>query len=89
MSDSNEQKIIRAELSALVEDLILAATRNKCAVVGFVIGADPPLMIRFGNTKETGPELAALYLKLSDLAEERETSGQIIRQTIKPEGSAN
>lgn len=89
MSETNEQKIAFAELSAAVETLVLAANRYKCATVGFVFGADPVLMIRFGNVKETGPALAELYLNLSDLAEEKEMNGEVMHHTIRPEGSAN
>jgi hypothetical protein len=53
------------------------------AVVGFVFGADPPIMIRFGNTTETGPELAELYLRLSDITEEKETEGNVERRDIR------
>jgi hypothetical protein len=81
---SNESKIAHAEIRAAVEVLIRAATKNKAAVVGFCFGVDPALFIRFGNVKESGPALAALYLKLSDYAEERETGGKVIEDRIEP-----
>lgn len=70
MPESNLQKIAKAEIRAAVETLIHAATNNKVAVVGFVFGPDPAIFIRFGNTTESGPALAELYLKLADTAEE-------------------
>jgi hypothetical protein len=87
--ETNEQKIAREEISAVVASLLRIATKNKCAVVGFVIGAEPALMIRFGNVKEKGPALAELYLKLSDISEEKEESGETIIRNIKSEGLGN
>lgn len=85
MIESNESRIARAELRAAVEKLVLAATENKAAVIGFIFGAEPPIMIRFGNVTESGPALAELYLKLADMAEEKETAGMVIEDRIKPE----
>lgn len=83
--ESNESRIARAELRAAVEKLVLAATKNKAAVIGFIFGANPPVMIRYGNVTESGPALAALYLKLADMAEEKETKGMVIKDRIRSE----
>jgi len=84
-SESVEHRIIRLELRDAVERLVRVATKSRAAVTGFVFGADPAILIRFGNTTETGPELAALYLKLADLVEEKEASGLVIQDRIRPE----
>jgi len=85
VNQTNEQRILQAEIQALIDPLLRTASLRKMAVVGFVFGGDAaPIMIRFGNTKESGPELAALYLKLSDIAEEKETAGQAITTTLTP-----
>ena len=78
-----EQRILSLEMEDLIRPLILKATSSNLAVFGFVFGADPPIMIRFGNTKETGPELAELYLRLSDITEEKETEGNVERRDIR------
>jgi hypothetical protein len=81
--ETPEQRILSLEMEDLIRPLILKATSNNLAVAGFVFGAEPPIMIRFGNTTETGPELAELYLSLSDIAEEKETEGNIIKRDIR------
>lgn len=85
MTESSESKIARAEIRVAVEKLVRVATKNHAAVVGFVFGADPPLLVRYGNITERGPALAALYLQLSDFAEEKEMSGEVVEDRIKPD----
>ena len=72
MPESNEEKIAKAELKSLIEPLLRAATVNKVCIAGFIWGANPSLMIRFQNVVESGPDLAAILIELSSLAEDAE-----------------
>ena len=85
MEITNEQKIAQAEISEAVRKLVYACNHNNAGVVGFAFSANPPLVVRFGNVTETGPQLTKVLIQLSDLAEEIEADGKAIRKPIPPE----
>lgn len=83
MEENNEIKIRRAELMVNIRPLVLKSTEFGAGVIGFVFGGDPPVLIRFGNIQERGPELTEVLLKLSDISEEKELEGKIIETPIE------
>lgn len=83
-NESNQSKICRLELRDGAEKLVRAATKNKACIVGFIFGMEPQIFIRFGNVTESGPDLAELYIRLTDMAEDKEMSGQVIKDRIEP-----
>jgi hypothetical protein len=82
MKETNEQLIARKEIKDALETLLRACQRNKAAFVGFVFGTDPPILLQFGNVKETGSELTALLVGLGDLADEKEQDGLTLKDPL-------
>lgn len=81
-SETNEQRIAHAEIRDAIAELMRAVSRNNAALVGFVFGTDPALLVRFGNLTEKGPALAEVLLKASELCEDRERSGKVINERL-------
>jgi hypothetical protein len=83
MKETNEQRIARIEIKDALEALLQACQNNKAGFCGFVWGTDPPIIIRFGNVNETGPDFTALLLKLEDLVNERLDRGVVINDPLQ------
>ena len=82
VNETNEQYIARKEIKSALEVLQEVCKRNKAAYVGFVMSAEPPLIIRFGNVTEQGADFAALLLKLTEIADEKEAIGNVVKDPL-------
>lgn len=80
--ETNESRILRAEIKAALENLLYICNKNAVGFCGFVFGDNPPLMIRFGNVKEKGEEFTTLLAALCVLVEEREADGRVINDPL-------
>ena len=69
-NETNEQLIARTEIKAALAGLMRVVNKNHAALTGFVWGVDPPMIIRFGNVTEQGPDFTAMLVKLGDIAEQ-------------------
>jgi RNase H-fold protein (predicted Holliday junction resolvase) len=65
-----------------LENLLQACRNNRVAFCGFAWGIDPPMLMRFGNVKEQGPDFTELLLKLANLAKERQEQGLVVSDPL-------
>lgn len=70
MTETNEQRIARIEVKMAIEDMLRACGHNNMLFCGFAYGADPPIIIEFGNVTEKGDDFRKLLNSLCDLVEE-------------------
>jgi hypothetical protein len=81
MSETSEQRIARIEIKMALENLLRACGHNNAVFCGFVYGAEPPFIIRFGNMTEEGEKFKELMVNLCDLVEER--SAEIVHDPLE------
>ncbi len=72
MSETNEQRIARIEVKMAIESMLKACGHNNTLFCGFAYGADPPIIVEFGNVTEKGADFRALLNQLCDMVEEPE-----------------
>lgn len=84
--ETNESRIARAEIGEAAKQFIRVVKRNKACVAGFVWGDNPPVLVQFRNISETGADLTAVLLKLSDMADEKVAKGMVTYHGGKARG---
>jgi hypothetical protein len=78
----DKEKVI-AELQDEINILLNSAHDNNACVLGFIWGADPPILMQFSNVKESTPEeIHCLVDDLMILIERKRAAGNVKRTTM-------
>jgi hypothetical protein len=76
----NNNNNVPLEVQAIIEDLIRTADKHKIVVAGFVVGAEPPCLMNFGNCSDYGD--IELYTELCNICDDKRRKGLVVRDTV-------
>ena len=75
--ETPEQAVAHREVKSAIQHLKDVAEHHSCAIVGFVFGIDPPIIFKFSNVSQKGPDFTELLLKLEDMSNDKIDKGDV------------